>query len=161
VEADRVLWILDAAEGFTERDREIATALDPERLHVVWNKTDLNSEPVPNGVGEYSPIAVHYVSARTGAGLEALLQGVLEELGAAGDGRDREDVALGNERHARELTRAKDALDRAVSVLEGHHPVELGAADLHEALRALASITGEEAGPDLLDEIFRRFCIGK
>jgi tRNA modification GTPase len=35
------------------------------------------------------------------------------------------------------------------------------AVDLHSALSALGEITGETVGEDLLDEIFRNFCIGK
>ena len=38
---------------------------------------------------------------------------------------------------------------------------ELIAEDLRRAIEALGRVTGEELVPDLLDEIFRRFCIGK
>jgi tRNA modification GTPase len=37
----------------------------------------------------------------------------------------------------------------------------LAAVDIHAALNALGEITGETVGEDLLDEIFRNFCIGK
>jgi tRNA modification GTPase len=37
----------------------------------------------------------------------------------------------------------------------------LVAVDIHGALNALGEITGETVGEDLLDEIFRNFCIGK
>ena len=68
---------------------------------------------------------------------------------------------MANERHAHELATAAEALERARGVLSAGEPLELAAADLHRGLEALAAITGDRAGADLLDEIFRRFCIGK
>jgi tRNA U34 5-carboxymethylaminomethyl modifying GTPase MnmE/TrmE len=35
------------------------------------------------------------------------------------------------------------------------------AAELRESLQAIAEITGEAVGPDILDRIFNSFCIGK
>jgi tRNA modification GTPase len=72
-----------------------------------------------------------------------------------------ETVWVANERHAHLLRSGASALARARAVLLAGEPVELAAADLHRALEALAAITGERAGTELLDEIFRRFCIGK
>jgi tRNA modification GTPase len=40
-------------------------------------------------------------------------------------------------------------------------PAELVAVDAREGLAALASLTGEDAGEDVLDALFARFCIGK
>jgi tRNA modification GTPase len=50
---------------------------------------------------------------------------------------------------------------RALEVLETAAPVELAAAELGRGLAALGTITGESAGPELLDAIFSEFCIGK
>ena len=60
-----------------------------------------------------------------------------------------------------QLLDAKEAVARSVRILQGSGPLELGAADFHRALDALAAITGDEAGDDLLDAVFTRFCIGK
>jgi len=159
--ADRVLWVLDAAEGLTAADRDIGQGLDPMRLHIVWNKTDLDPGSPGEWVSEYSPIRVHRVSALTGIGIGTLLGEVLEGLGTTPPEVDPEGTWISNDRHVNGLTQARGALQRARGVLDGAHPVELGAADLHEALRSLACITGDDARPELLDEIFRRFCIGK
>ncbi|NLN54579.1 MAG: tRNA uridine-5-carboxymethylaminomethyl(34) synthesis GTPase MnmE, partial [Firmicutes bacterium] len=47
------------------------------------------------------------------------------------------------------------------SALAAGYAVDLLAIDLHTALEALGEITGESVGPELLDEIFSNFCIGK
>jgi tRNA modification GTPase len=74
---------------------------------------------------------------------------------------EKEDIWVSSERQAHELAAAVSAVDRAREVLQASQPIELGASDLHRALEALAAITGDRAGDDLLDEIFNRFCIGK
>jgi tRNA modification GTPase len=60
-------------------------------------------------------------------------------------------------RHRRALEDCRDALARAVAALEP----ELVADDLRLAARALGRITGRVDVEDLLDVIFRDFCIGK
>ena len=65
--------------------------------------------------------------------------------------------ALTRERHRTALTEASEHLARAVSAALP----ELAAEDLRMALRALGRITGRVHVEELLDKIFRDFCIGK
>jgi tRNA U34 5-carboxymethylaminomethyl modifying GTPase MnmE/TrmE len=51
--------------------------------------------------------------------------------------------------------------ESTLSENEGLLPEELIAEELRRAIGALGRVTGEELVPDLLDEVFRRFCIGK
>jgi tRNA modification GTPase len=96
------------------------------------------------------------VSALTGAGLAALLarlQGaVADSLGKASGG-----PTLTRARHREALTEARASLTRALTAPEP----ELAAEDVRLALRALGRITGRVDVEDLLDVIFRDFCIGK
>jgi tRNA modification GTPase len=95
------------------------------------------------------------VSACTGEGLPALLDSLRaacgELLGAA------ETVSITRARHRRGVSAARDALQRSVAQPE----VELAGEELRQALRALGGITGEVGVEDVLDVIFREFCIGK
>lgn len=61
-------------------------------------------------------------------------------------------------RHARALADARDALNRALGMLE---EPELAAEDVRLASRALSRITGEVGAEDVLDKVFSSFCIGK
>jgi len=97
------------------------------------------------------------VSARTGLGLDALREHVLVLL--RGTGADVAGAAV-SERHAEALGRADRAL-RAAEAAQGPAAIELAAADVLTALEALGEITGESATPEVLQAIFRRFCIGK
>ena len=93
------------------------------------------------------------VSARDGAGLEALRQEVAARLGLV-----EEAGTLSA------LPRQREALARAAAALEGvrpETPAELAASAAREALAALGEITGETATEELLDRIFSAFCVGK
>jgi tRNA modification GTPase len=115
---------------------------------LVWNKVDL---PWP---GQRSGLRV---SAATGEGLDSLLA-ALTELARERLDRPREAPPITRARHRHSLQHATEALTRAVA--EGAAP-ELMAEDLRLALRALGRITGRVDIEELLDVIFRDFCIGK
>jgi tRNA modification GTPase len=158
--ADLYLWVVDGSVAADPEDLEVGEHLYASRVHLVLNKRDLGTGAKAWWVSNYSPIAFHQVSALTGEGVSDLQQEL--ERGAAEDlGTDPETIWVGNERHARLLLDARDALVRSVRIFQGGGPLELGAADIHRALDALAAITGDEAGDDLLDAVFTRFCIGK
>src|SRR5262249_21381339 len=119
------------------------------QLRVV-NKIDLEPEPRPGRAGE----AIR-VSAKTGAGLDALRGAIVE---AAGWNSGGESVFLARERHLRALTRAKAHLEAAAAI---RGQWELFAEELRLAQEALGQIVGQTSADDLLGEIFSRFCIGK
>jgi tRNA modification GTPase len=141
--ADLVLLLLDgtAAEPFAGLPVNAAG----DGL-MVWNKADL---PWPQ------PRYGMKISVATGEGLDQLLAEIEERLRARiGAG---ESTLVTRLRHRRALEEAAGALARA---LDAPAP-ELAAEDLRLALRAIGRLTGRVDIEDLLDVIFRDFCIGK
>lgn len=98
------------------------------------------------------------VSGKTGQGLDELVQAI----GGALSGLAARAGVTTRLRHKLAMERALGALESAKKELEGTSGrVELAAADLHHAIRALDSLVGRVDVEDLLDEIFASFCIGK
>ena len=98
------------------------------------------------------------MSARTGAGLEALR----EHLKSTAGYRDSESGAMtARRRHLDALARARALIESAAEATADSRAFELFAEDLKLAQRALGEITGEVTSEDLLGEIFGSFCIGK
>jgi tRNA modification GTPase len=82
--------------------------------------------------------------------------------GSAGSGTTSSDqIAISRERHRDALAMALEALKNARSAALSLMPPEIVAVDILAAAAALGSITGEVSGEDVLDAIFRDFCIGK
>ncbi len=159
-QADIVLELRDASGGAPAARDFLAPAwreqLAPScRLMTVINKVDLTGQP-PGLRGECL-----YVSARTGAGLDALRAELIRLAGWEAVDCE-EGVYLARERHLRALGRAREHLAGARLQLEaGATQLELAAEELRLAGLALGEITGAVSADDLLGEIFSRFCIGK
>ncbi len=158
--ADLKLAVFDRRE-WPPGDPETRALLDGDCL-ILLNKCDLVSDrelsvskcggmvPVAEGL-EFEPLEL---SARSGAGLERLLQ-VLREACAARVGSDG--GAITRARHRAALEDCRAALGRARQAALA----ELAAEDLRLATRALGRVTGRVDVEDVLDAVFRDFCIGK
>ena len=158
--ADAVLFLHDLTRSSTTNyiaeDVVIARAMCQKLskttpvIHV-WNKADAAEvEPGLDGV---------VVSAKTGLGLPALRQKLLQVAGwqSVSDG-----VYMARERHVQALNRVQDHLQTGVSHLaQGAQSLDLLAEELRLAQDALNEITGEFSSDDLLGVIFSSFCIGK
>ncbi len=144
--ADVILVILEAGKLEAPQGPLPEAAM---RLNVV-NKIDL----VPGAVAGRRGDEV-YVSAKTGAGIDALRVAVLEAAGWTSRG---ESVFLARERHLRALGTARVHLQSAASQVAQW---EFFAEELRLAQLALGEISGRVSADDLLGEIFSRFCIGK
>lgn len=122
----------------------------------VRNKIDLDgTAPMARAGADGWQVAL---SARTGAGIDGLLQILARATGADSAG---EDVLLARTRHLQALDHCADAACRAADALRTRAGVELAAEELRLAQDALGTITGAVGADALLGEIFARFCIGK
>ena len=99
-------------------------------------------------------------SAVTGQGIEELRSALVRAVEGGSVDRQAAGPVL-TARHRSALEEAAVALARAGRVARRGGAGELAAASLREALESLAAIVGERAGPDVLDLVFSRFCIGK
>jgi tRNA modification GTPase len=66
-----------------------------------------------------------------------------------------------NVRHFEALNKASDALTRALQGLSTSLPTDLLAQDIREVIHCLGEITGEITTDEILENIFKNFCIGK
>ena len=137
--ADFKLLVFDATR---QPDPNILSLADADTL-ICWNKTDLSTGAPPTFPNQ----AAVALSAKTGEGLSRLIAAL---SGAVAQRFERA-------RHRQAVQEAVAALDRATS----QTMPELSAEDLRIALRALGRVVGRVDVEDLLDVIFREFCIGK
>jgi tRNA modification GTPase len=150
-EADLTLAVFDVREA-RDLDPAVLRHLTDESL-IVLNKIDLGC---PAHTPRADGIPVLSVSAKTGQGLDALVDR-LSAFAAQALEAPGEAAAMTRARHREAVSAAAEALGRAASA----GAPELVAEDLRLAARALGRITGRVDVEDLLDVIFRDFCIGK
>ena len=163
--ADAVLFMHDLTRAqdaqYQAADQDIRATLRQSVgarvpiLHV-WNKADASAHPETQENGEQSV----RLSAKTGAGLQALRDQLLHLVGWQGG--SAEGVYMARERHVQALQTVSQHLHMANDSLNATLPaLDVLAEELRLAQNALNTITGEFSSDDLLGVIFTRFCIGK
>jgi tRNA modification GTPase len=154
-QADLVLWVTDAQHG--EAPHEAAAS-----MWVVRNKIDLDAcAPSPRQLaaagGKPSRRIEFRISAARGDGVGELIAALVtfarDFFGAGEDG------LIGRARQRQLLREAAEMLHRSIEVVgQGE---ELAAEELRGAAAALGRLLGRVDVEDVLDKIFREFCIGK
>jgi tRNA modification GTPase len=157
--ADLVLWVIDASVtgGAVGESGE---SISESESWLIRNKADLpvdklwiNCESVSSSWGKEFT-----VSAATGAGMEALI-GALSGY-AQNYFSTTESSLVTRARHRQALEATVAALDRALAQ-GATGSEELIAEELRAAATTLGRLTGRIDVEDILDVIFRDFCIGK
>lgn len=153
-QADLVLLLVDAtdpgaAAGIGARLRDAGVA----DVMVCSNKVDLVDAAGDPAVGGGQ---AHPLSVRTGAGMTELLALLARRI-SGHVGTESEAPVLSRLRHRLAIEACVGHLSRFAAVLQP----DLAAEDVRLAVRELGRITGRVDVEDLLDVIFRDFCIGK
>jgi tRNA modification GTPase len=120
---------------------------------VVLNKSDLPEH------SDWKNFSALQISCVTGEGMKDLEDEIIARLGKQ-NLRPENAVAI-NLRHHDCLRRALGACDRARCGLDEALSAEYLAVDLNEALRAVGEVIGATGVEQILDSVFRQFCIGK
>ncbi len=162
-QADVVLLVVDASRPLTEADcsalRTVTGAAPAGRLVVARNKSDL---PERVGAAELTALAPSGRQVRTSAVVEGGLDGLRTLLvETCLEGPPPDGFVVSGSRHVQALRAATEDLDRALGALDTEIPLDLISLDIRSAAARLGEITGSEAGDEILDRVFSRFCIGK
>lgn len=126
-----------------------------DKTLLVLNKADLVSEDAAVPPGALS------ISVKTGAGLAGLISEMTNRIRNLAAGQAEASAPLTRARHRSALEDCRSALRRAIENAEADMDEEMMAEDMRVAAQALGRITGRIDVEDLLDRIFRDFCIGK
>jgi tRNA modification GTPase len=155
--ADLVLWVVDAT--IAEQDTELPPKGDAGAAWLVRNKLDLLGPGAKPGAGpDREGRRAFAISAQTGMGIDALVAALAEHAGEVFV--TGEPSIVTRERHRAALTETVEALGRAIEEGSGGQE-DLVAEEFRLAARRLGRITGRVDVEDILDVIFRDFCIGK
>ena len=164
-EADLALLVLDGSKQLSTEDMELIREMEelaPPMWLAVVNKSDLpqalNQRTLKEVLGR---VEIVETSATMPGGTDALEE-KLARLVLSGKATPAPgEAVVTSVRHRDALQRAEGHVVAALDSARENAPAAFVAVDLHSALNALGEITGETVGEDLLDEIFRNFCIGK
>ncbi len=148
-ESDIVIFVMDGSTTLSEEDKEILSSVNDKPLIRVCNKSDLG---VVLEKDNYDIV----LSAKNGE-IEILKERMFE-LGVGSELSSEADY-LTEERHFDAINRALKSINNAKA--NKGAPLDLIAYDIKECWDILGEITGETASESIIDEIFKKFCVGK
>lgn len=151
-QADIVLFLVDSSRAFSKEDQEIYDSIQGAKYIVLKTKSDLESKNDKAFENEIQ------ISTETGAGTDELKNKILELTQISSIPADS--VIITNERHKDALARAKKALDTAAKNISGD-TLDLVSIDIKDAYSAIGEITGNTTSEEIIDAIFKKFCLGK
>ncbi len=160
--ANIVLWVVDVTSADISMANDIIARCKDKRLIAVLNKTDLDDDIAARSeLNDFLPegTPVMAISAKCDSDIEALRDLIVQN--ATLPDVDSDAVIVTNARHYQALTRARDAIARAIDGLESGLSGDLLDQDIRECLHWLGEITGEITTDNILSEIFTHFCVGK
>ena len=155
--ADLVIFLTapNAEKETNDLRAQILEALPPKcPVLELINKSDLLKQ---DSISTNNPALL--ISAKTGQGIDALKQKILETVGWNGP---QEGAIVARRRHLDCLERAAEHIEKSEQfAANGNNSLELFAEELFLAQNHLGQITGKLLPDDLLGKIFSQFCIGK
>ncbi len=166
-EAGLLLIVLDSSEDLQPSDLLLVDWIRERKKIVILNKEDLPARLDPAAIKEVLPDSPVVQACLAGGlkenpikGIEKLRDYILKQALGRGPG-EAEGVLVVSERQASALQGAAEAIGRARRAQSERMPTECLALELGTAIDQLGLIIGTSIKEDLLDGIFRRFCIGK
>ncbi len=164
-DADLLIAMFDSSRALESADLDVIRLTAGRPGLALLNKRDLPAAIAAADLREHGlniPIlpfsAIHLEEA---VALRAELTKVIAALVAPLASTSDAQIAISRERHRDALFVALGALKNARRSALSLMPPEIVAVDIMAAAAALGSITGEVSADDVLDSIFRDFCIGK
>ena len=149
-QADLVLLVIDGSQELSDEDKQLLELTKDATRIIVINKIDQGIKVDLQGVK---------ISAKDNQIGDLVAE--IKTMFELGKIIDNNDYILTNARQTMLLQRASQSLNQAVDAMKLSVPTDLIVTDLYECWNNLKEILGEKAKEDLLDELFKRFCIGK
>jgi len=160
-DAELIIALFDDSRAFDEQDQKILDLIEGKKTIILINKVDLGKnlikenekiKKLENDVIEFSTI--------NETGLDELYNKI-EELFKLNELDCENTEIITNNRHKQQILLALEDTAKARESLENHMPVDITAICLKDILEKLSEITGENVTEDIINEIFKKFCLGK
>ena len=159
-EADLVLYVIDGSKELDENDREIMELVQGKKVITLLNKSDLEKQILTSEIQQKLNGPVISISAKEETGIDEFYD-ALKEMFFEGQLEFNDEIYITNMRHKTALMNAKESLEQVVISIENQMPEDFYSIDLMNAYEELGFIIGESLEEDLINEIFREFCMGK
>lgn len=159
--ADLIIAIFDITKNLDEDDQELLEIIKDKECIILLNKIDVLSENIElekclKSINKN----ILKISAMEDIGIQQLFDKIVEIYSFNNDSLSN-DVLISNERHKNLIQKAKMEINEAINATENDMYIDIISIYITNAMNYLAEITGNNVTDDVIDEIFKKFCLGK
>lgn len=159
--ADLIIAIIDNSQNLDDDDRRILEIIKDKKAVIVLNKVDIQDKNEENekDILKLCKPTIR-MSAKNETGLDDLYTEIIRlfEINNISNGNE---VLITNERHKKQIKKAKENIEKAIETVKSQMPVDIVTIYITQALEDLGEITGQNVSENIINEIFSKFCLGK
>lgn len=159
--ADLIIYIIDSSKKIDNEERELINFVKDKKAIIVLNKQDLNSK-ISTETLEIKKLKkpIIKISALKKEGIEEIYSKISEMFGL-GEINVDDSLTITNERHRELIKNAQKNVKDSILAIDNNIPVDIISISIKQTLDELGKITGSTATDDIINEIFKKFCLGK
>ena len=160
-DAELIIAVFDDSRALDKEDEKILDLIKDKKAIILINKTDLKKGYVKSDerIKSLHKTTIPF-SVLKEEGINELYNAILELFNMNDVDLDNTDIVTSS-RQKNYILRAHTALNKAKECVENNMTIDITAVVLKEILEELSSITGENVSEDIINEIFKKFCLGK
>ena len=159
-EADLVIAIFDKTKELLEEDYKILSEIKNKNAIILLNKKDLKEDRIKKEQFKGYSDNILDVSIKNNDGIEELYN-KMTDIFSTNEIQVENTSIITNIRHKEAIKKSKESICKALEAINTGMTVDIIAIYLKDSIENLNTITGEEAGEEIINEIFARFCLGK
>ena len=159
-QADFIIYVVDMSDILDESDEKIIELLQHKNGVILLNKSDLKGRLTEQEIRDKLDWNCISFSSKTGDGLQILEEYITNSF-LDGTISYNDQIYLTSVRHREAVEDALQSLKQVLQTIDDGMPEDLYMVDLMDAYRKLGLINGETASEDLVNKIFKEFCMGK
>ena len=154
---DLVLYVIDLSKTLSDEEKNEINSLNNDCI-LILNKTDLNKDIESFDIRKDIPIVM--ISAKNNENIDTLMEKIKEKVENRLKKSTTEETIF-SQRHFECLVNASEYLSKAIETISFCYEPDIASIDLENCASSLGEITGTTVNDEVIDNIFKNFCIGK
>jgi len=155
--SDLIIALFDTSRKFDNEDKKILELIKDKNAIIILNKTDLDTIFDKSLFDVNLPIIE--TSMTENIGIDKLEETITEIFDTSEI--NRESILITNTRHERLLKSARKKLESSLYDIKIGIPLDAVEVDLRGSYDDLGLIIGESVSDEIMDKVFKEFCVGK
>lgn len=156
--SDLIIALFDTSRKFDKEDQKILDLIEGKNSIIILNKTDLDQQ-FDRAIFDGVDLPIIETSMTENIGIDKLEETITEIFDT--NEINRESILITNTRHERLLNEANKKLNESLADIKRGIPLDAVEVDLRGSYDDLGLIIGESVSDEIMDKVFKEFCVGK